>query len=400
MVRVKQTGIYQESDGTWQVDCQYRNRRIRKRGFTDHRQARDYLTREQFSIQQFSDNPAARPDVTFERAATRYLEEKEAKNMPSAETDAYLLLPVVQRLGSLTLQDICDETLAGFIRERKRQGIKNKTLNNTLSIVGRILRLAATQWRFPENRLTWLESAPKITMLDLSDQRAPQPITWAEQKLLMQHLPTHLVDMAMFCLNSGARKNVVCQLRWRWEVQVPLSEQTTVSVFVVPREYVKGRKSERLLFCNSLGQQIIDAQRGRHPERVFTWSRRVSNKLGSKPKYLPISDMHNTAWQNARASAGLGDLHVHDLRHTVGMRLRNAGVSERTQDEILWHSKRDMTSHYAVAQIREVYAALELIKEEGCVGETINLLAILRRSQIEVVGGKVPQKSPTQRKTA
>lgn len=39
--------------------------------------------------------------------------------------------------------------------------------------------------------------------------------------------------------------------------------------------------------------------------------------------------MNNTAWQRARELAGLGDLHVHDLRHTVGMRLRKAGITRR-----------------------------------------------------------------------
>jgi len=106
--------------------------------------------------------------------------------------------------------------------------------------------------------------------------------------------------------------------------------------------------------------------------------------------------MYNTAWQLARARAGLGDLHVHDLRHTVGMRLRRAGVSERTQDEILWHSRKDMTAHYAVAQVREIYDALETIKQEGEEGETLNLLALVRRQQLKAI----TQNLPTQRKTA
>ena len=45
--------------------------------------------------------------------------------------------------------------------------------------------------------------------------------------------------------------------------------------------------------------------------------------------------MSNTAWQNGRRAAGkedpyLADLRVHDLRHTVGMRLREANVREST----------------------------------------------------------------------
>ena len=86
------------------------------------------------------------------------------------------------------------------------------------------------------------------------------------------------------------------------------------------------------------------------------------------PKHVPTQKMNNPAWQSARRRAGLGDLHVHDLWHTVGMRLRHAAIPERKQDEILWHSKKDMTSHYAVAQVREIYDALESIKQEGEMG--------------------------------
>jgi len=74
--------------------------------------------------------------------------------------------------------------------------------------------------------------------------------------------------------------------------------------------------------------------------------------------------MNNTAWQRARREAGLRDLHVHDLRHTVGLRLREANVEERTISDILWHTRSGMTAHYSVAQVREIHAALELIADE------------------------------------
>jgi integrase len=54
--------------------------------------------------------------------------------------------------------------------------------------------------------------------------------------------------------------------------------------------------------------------------------------------YRRIQTMNNTAWQTARRKAGLGDLHVHDLLHTVGMRLREAGVAKNTISDVLWHS--------------------------------------------------------------
>ena len=108
--------------------------------------------------------------------------------------------------------------------------------------------------------------------------------------------------------------------------------------------------------------------------------------------------MNNTAWQNARRRAGLGDLHVHDLRHTVGMRLRETGVPEGTIADILWHSTKTMTQHYSVAQIVELHAALEKIKDDS--GRWNKSLAMLKREQEDLTGNASPPKVPRQRKTA
>ncbi len=78
-----------------------------------------------------------------------------------------------------------------------------------------------------------------------------------------------------------------------------------------------------------------------------------------------MQQQNNTAWQNARLNAGLGDLHVHDMRHTVGMRLRKAGVRKETISAILWHSNESITDHYSMAMVREIFDALEQIKDEG-----------------------------------
>jgi integrase len=95
--------------------------------------------------------------------------------------------------------------------------------------------------------------------------------------------------------------------------------------------------------------------------------------------YHPIGTMNNTAWQNARAAAQLGDLHVHDLRHTVGMRLREMGVHESTVADILWHKTRTMTQHYSMGQLVELHESLEKIKQDS--GRWNKSLATLRREQ-------------------
>ena len=71
-----------------------------------------------------------------------------------------------------------------------------------------------------------------------------------------------------------------------------------------------------------------------------------------------------------------------DLRHTVGMRLREANVRENTIADILWHEHSTMTQHYSVAQIDELVAALELIADEhGRTNKTLQMLQLEAKKQ-------------------
>lgn len=336
--------------------------------------------------------------VTLDQAAARYVKEKGKIDSPSLKNDISMLKPAIAVIGSLNLDEINNETVTPFIDFRLKQRLKKKTINYTLGLIRTICNLAADEWRF-ENGLTWLEKAPKITLLEEDDKRPPRPITWEEQDRLLQQLPEHLRRMVLFDLNTGLREDVVCSLRWEWELKINLRKDLLVSVFVIPRSNVKGRKSERIVICNSVAQGIVDSQRDLHDEMVFTYWR---PRKGSEITYLkhhPINFINNTAWQKAVKRAKLGDLHVHDLRHTAGMRLRLAEVSERTQDVILWHSNKSMNSHYAIAQLREIYNALELICRPGEEGESLNLHALIRQTQIREVG-KVTQKSRRDKRAA
>ncbi len=56
-------------------------------------------------------------------------------------------------------------------------------------------------------------------------------------------------------------------------------------------------------------------------------------------------------------------------------------MPESTIADILWHSNPTMTRHYGVAQVVELHAALEKIKEDS--GRWNKSLAMLRREQEE-----------------
>jgi len=372
----KQSGIYRDKQGDWWVDKVYHGTRLRNR-FESAEEAENWLIR-QMEILRQAHLFGVRKKWTFNEAAAKYLLDHQEK--VSLQTDIYMLESIMPHIGQLTLDQIHDGTLAPYVKQRKADGRSHKTINLALALVRRILNLASRSWRDDSGK-TWLEVPPMITLLPLIGfQREPRPITWTEQRRILPLLPDHLARMILFDLNTGARDEVVCGLKWEWEIPVP---ELGISVFEIPRESVKGRKRNRMLVCNTVAQSIIESQRGEHPEYVFPYR-------GHR-----IETMNNSAWQRARKLAGMYDLHVHDMRHTVGMRLREAGVREETIADILWHVRKGMTAHYSVAQVTELVEALNRITDET--NRTNRSLAMIAREAREA---EVPQNSPDKEKAA
>src|SRR5260221_2139092 len=128
-----------------------------------------------------------RPRIAFREAALRYLDEN--RELSSIGDAAWHIEMLDSWIGSMTLEDVCDETLEPFKTKRlETDKVTLTTVNRSLEVVRRILNLAARRWRHP-NRLTWLETAPLISIERNRKARKPYPLSWEEQKLLFNSLP-------------------------------------------------------------------------------------------------------------------------------------------------------------------------------------------------------------------
>ena len=385
MGRKKLPGIYPGQASRWHVDKVVRGNRLPQRSFSSYEAAESWVLEQLGALKE---RPAGSVP-TFDQAAAHYVTKHADK--VSLELDIYLLDMVVPFIGARPLDQVDDEALEPFVKAMKakrRHGkpLKAKTINLALDRVRRILNLATRAWR--EKGKPWLPGVPPIiTMLPQEDQRPPMQLSWKEQREHLHKLPAHLARLALFDLNTGLRDEPLCNLRWEWEV--PLLD-LGYSVFVVPKRYVKGRKQDRVVVCNSVAQSIIESVRGMHAEFVFVYSQAVE-----KPRYRPIETMNNTAWQKWRLRCGLGNFRPHDMRHTVGMRLREAGAGEATRADILWHSREGMTAHYSMAQVIEIRAALELITDEKH-ASNVSLASIIQKRR----AARAPCEVPAERKTA
>ena len=362
-MRTRTKGIQLASDGSRSVDKQYKGSRIFERlGKVSQDEAESWLRQRQAELDAERENQLRSGDQQlFAAAAQKYLIESERKKLRSLETVAYhvaLLLPYV---GSMALADICNDSLQPFIDERLDEDeVKPSTVNRTLEVARTIMNRAARLWR--TNGKPWLATAPLIEMLDeKATRRQPYPITWQQQANLLPRLPVHLQRMVLFALSTGARDANVCRLRWDWERPVP---ELGRSVFVIPPAEFKTNRTH-VLILNDAAWSIVEACWGLHPDFVFTYRReRVKNHhLDPAMDYKPVATMNNTAFQNARAAAGLERMRVHDLRHTFGQRLRDAGVPEEDRALLLGHAIEGMPQHYATATIARLVEMANKVKE-------------------------------------
>ncbi len=388
MGRSRTSGIISDEDGNKIVNKVYQGRRIfRRLGAVSQKEAEQWLAR-QTEERRKAHEFGTRPERNFADAAEKYLIERAHK--ASIDCDALHITALLPFIGKRPLRQIHDATLEPFKAQRRRDGVSETTIKRALEVVRCILNLAARSWR-DEHGLTWLETTPLITMPDTGrTARKPYPLSWDEQRRLFALLPGSVSQMAFFAVNTGCREQEVCQLRWKWEV--PLAELQT-SVFVIPAEFggrsersgVKNRE-DRVVVLNEVAKRVINAQRGLHDEFVFVASK-------GKPR-KPIRYMNNTAWQNARKKAELSQVRVHDLKHTFGRRLRNAGVSLETRKVLLGHKSGDITSHYSAPELAELIRAANAVLKT----QESTLLRVVTK---QVAGGRreKSRKSRAERKT-
>lgn len=355
----KQTSGLRKRGGIWHIEKQVLGQKLFESTGTGNLEKAELMLARRIEEVREAKVFGIRPKRLFREAATRYLEE----NMHLATIDkcAIHLKQLDPYIGELEVHQVHMGTLQPFITARKQIGRKNKSINLALSVVRRILNLSARLWR-DENGLTWLETAPLIQLLPLTDARKPYPLSWDEQQVLFQALPDHLSCMCLFKVNTGCRDQEVCQLKWEWEIPVP---ELDTSVFLIPGELIKNRE-DRLIVLNRIAKSVVDSMRGQHSEYVFTY------------RSQPIERINNNGWKRARRQLNM-PVRVHDLKHTFGRRLRAAGVPLETRKILLGHRNGDITSHYSAPELEELIEAANRVCG-GKSGKTPALVVLKHRA--------------------
>jgi len=346
----KTTGIYfDEPSQRWVINRQHRGRRIFERTAFGPEE-RDQAEKRLFSLLAEEDalSGPLSASTTFRQAATRYLNTHGHKRSISRDAEAIKAWDPL--IGTLPITHIHQGIVAAGIARRRETGVRTGTIRREIATIRQILTACCLDWRDDRNR-PLLAAVPRLKCPDFEDAAKPHILTTDEQQRLLAELPPHLSDMALFALHTGLRDRTICGLRWAWYRD---------GQFVIPGRPDgsgwTGEKSKRdhTMPLNRVAKKIVEARRGEHDTHVFTYHGE------------PIDRMNNSAWRKAWRRAGLPEgereLHgPHNLRHTFGRRMEEAGVDFEVRQVLMGHASGRVTHIYSPVNLRRMMDALELL---------------------------------------
>jgi integrase len=156
---------------------------------------------------------------------------------------------------------------------------------------------------------------------------------------LRDALPAELKPLFVVAYATGARVGELLQVRWE---QVDFEEEE----IVIRRGETKKQDARVLPF---LGEDMGTCLRTAKAERDEKWPKRkwVFNRQGEQ-----IKDFR-WVWDEACKTAGVPDLHFHDLRRTAVRNLRKAGVPQVVRMKISGHKTDSMERRYSIVDAED-----------------------------------------------
>jgi integrase len=300
--------------------------------------------------QEVYDGRYGRPtgETSFEKFVEGVYKPWARENKRSFENNEKYKLPMICESKSLkgkTFAQISPLLIEKYKKERRESELekgrtrKPSTINRELQILSRIFSLAIRYGVTDKN------PCAEVSLLPENNKRVRYLLDEEEQRLLSVSTGPrgHLLPLVVLAIGTGMRRGDLFNLTWekvdfqRGLIYVPNSK--------TGRDYSVPMNED----VRSTLKQIRSTVRG--GGYVFI------NPDTAKP-YTDVKTAFGTACQLAR----IENLHWHNLRHTFGTRLAEAGCSEATIADLMGHSDPQTTRRYTHATDRAKRAAVEAVR--------------------------------------
>jgi integrase len=245
---------------------------------------------------------------------------------PFFEVLCLLKVHLLPRFAERYLDEIGREDVQRMHIDRRMQGAAPGSANRLLILMRYMFNLAK-KWEIPGAESNPTEGIPLMAVnnmkeryLSIEEANALYEAVCRSENRMLQFI----VPMLLF---TGARKREVLDAQWKdfdvdrklW--RIPLS---------------KSGKARFVPLSDGALHVLKQVPRENHSAWVF-----------SNPKTgLPFVTIF-TSWNTARTSVGLGDVRMHDLRHSFASLLINSGRSLYEVQKLLGHTQVQTTQRYA-----------------------------------------------------
>lgn len=246
--------------------------------------------------------------------------------------------------GDLMLSSIAPKIVSDYKIKRRIEGVKPATINRELAMLSKSINMAANEWQ-------WLKQPPRIKKEKINNARD----RWLNeneekrfQKACLDLEYNWLCDLVDFDINTGLRMGELISLEW------PEFNFNRRTIFI---KETKNKESRTI----PLNRPAYD--------NLYRKSkiRRINTKLVFLNNACKKWDKCNLGkiFRKVLNHAKIEDFRFHDLRHTFGSRLAQAGVDINTIARLMGHKDLKMTQRYIHHTVDSLRAGVNKLENPG-----------------------------------
>ncbi len=289
--------------------------------------AKKYLAQIAMGEDPFATKSTLRTVPTFSQfMAERYMPFAKGYKRSWGCDDSLLRNHLLPALGKKYLDEITKHDVVLFHHGMRGRGYAAGTCNRCLVLLRYAMNLAI-KWEIPG----MTKNPTKDAALFEDNNKKERFLSSEEAQALYEAVKKSENPMLKFIIPmlilTGARKREV--LDAKWEDFDPVRRQWRIPM-------TKSGRPRHVPLSEGVLQLLDSIPQGEGCEHVFP---------NPKTKKAYVSIFYS--WNTARKSVGLGDVRVHDLRHSFANFLVNAGRSLYEVQKILGHTQIKTTQRYA-----------------------------------------------------
>lgn len=271
--------------------------------------------------------------LLFADVLNRYLEQVSTSKRPNSERrDRDSAKAILNGLGhDIFFTDLTTPRLAAY-RDARIKKVSPSTIQKEFALLSHLFNIARREWGLPVDNPVKDVSRPKIhngRTRFLSKEEAQKLLNVAKESRNRKLYPYLLLMM-----HTGMRPSEAAGLTWG---NIDLDARL-VKLYITKTDM-------RYVPLTEIASKVLHSIRPQDAKNDTYVFLHPESLKSIRVRHVPCL-YFKRAFETARTKAGLGDVHLHDLRHTAASHLLMAGVDIRTLAEILGHKTLQMVCRY------------------------------------------------------